>query len=176
MKPPYKYGIITGIMVGLFAIGFFSAFNWFNTRYGWGMQAANVRGVSGLLTVIILGTGIYFSMLGVKSAQNGDITYGQAFKAGFTVAVITALITAFFGFIYCTIINPGYGDYMLNEARKTMIAAGKSPKQIADELISVKWQFSTTGQVIQALAAQSVVGTIISLIMGIFIKSKKTSS
>ena len=176
MKPPYKYGIITGVTVGLFAIGFFSAFNWFNTHYGWGMQAANVRGISGLLTIIIQATGIYFSMTRVKTAQFGSITYKQAFKAGVTVAVITALITAFFGLIYCTVINPGYADYMVNEARKTMLAAGKSSKQIADDLVGIKWQFSTVGQVVQALVAQSVAGSVISLIMAIFIKNKKLQS
>ncbi|MFI5161814.1 MAG: DUF4199 domain-containing protein [Sphingobacteriales bacterium] len=176
MKPTYKYGIITGIMVGLFAIGFFSAFNWFNTQYRWGIQAANVRGISGLLTIIIQATGIYFSMAGVKQSQSGKITYGQSFKAGLTVAIITALITALFGFIYCTIINPGYVEYMVNEARKSMIAAGKSSKQISNDVVGIRWQFSTTGQVVQALVAQTVVGTIISLLMAIFIESKKKRS
>jgi hypothetical protein len=176
MKPPYQYGIITGILVGLFAIGFFSAFNWFNIKYGWGIRAANVRGISGLLTIIIQATGIYFSITSVKVAQAGGITFGQAFKAGFIVAIITALITAFFGFIYCTVINPGYADFMVNEARKTMLTAGKSSKQITDELVSLKRQFSTLGQVIQALVAQSVVGSIISVIMAILVNSKKTSS
>jgi hypothetical protein len=173
MKPPYKYGIITGIMVGLFAISFFSAFNWFNIQYGCGMQAANIRGISGLLTVVIQAIGIYFSMTRVKAAQGDKLTYGQAFKAGFTVAIITALITAFFAFIYCTVINPGYADYMVGDSRKTLEAAGKSSKQIADALVGIKWQFSTTGQLVQALAGQTVVGTIVSLLMAIFIKSKK---
>lgn len=176
MRPSYKCGIITGIAVGIFAICCFSIFNWLNHRFGWGMQAATVRGISGLLTIVIQGTGIYFSMKGTKAVQNGSLTYRQAFKAGVIVAVITALITAFCGFIYCTVINPGYADYMVNEARKVMIANGESSKQIAQELVSVKWEFSTAGQVIAALVAQSLVGTILSSILSIFMKSKNLRS
>jgi len=174
MKPSFKVGIITGIAVGLFAITCFSIFNWLNTRFGWGLQPATIRGLSGLLTIVIQGTGIYFSMKGTKAVQNGRLTYRQALKAGFTVAIITALITAFFGLIYCTVINPGYADYMINEARKAMLDAGKSAKQIADGLVGVRREFSIGGQVMEALIAQTVVGTIISLIMSFFMKSKRS--
>lgn len=174
MKPSVKCGIITGIAVGLFVITCFSIFNWLNSQLNWGMQPATIRGLSGLLTIVIQGTGIFLSMKGTKAAQNGQLNYGQAVKAGVTVAVITALITALFGFIYCTVINPGYADYMVNEARRAMIASGKSAKQIADELVNVTREFSTAGQVIEALVAQTVVGTIISLIMSLFTKSKKS--
>lgn len=173
MKPSYKAGIITGIAVGLFAIGAFSFFNWLNAKNGWGIQPSTVRGISGLLTILIQAIGIYFSMAGTRKVLNGAITYGQSFKAGFTVAVITALITAFCALTYCTVINPGYTDYMINEAHKDLVASGESAKQIANDMLAVKWEFSTSGQVIAALVAQSVVGTMLSLIIAIFIKSKK---
>jgi len=174
MKPSYKAGIITGITVGLFATTCFSIFNWLNTQFGWGIPPATIRWLSGLLTIVIQGTGIYFSMRGNKIAQNGSLTYGQALKAGITVAIMTALITALFGFIYCTVVNPGYADYMVGEANKAMVASGKSAKQITDELVSVRREFSTGGQVMEALIAQTVVGTVISLIMSLFTKSKKS--
>jgi hypothetical protein len=174
MKPSYRSGIITGFAVGIFAIGCFSFFNWLNTKNGWGIQPGTIRGISGLITILIQGIGIYFSMQGTKTVQNGRLGYGGAFKAGFTVAVLTALITAFCGFIYCTLINPGYADYMVNEAHKAMLAGGESTKQIAHDMVGVRWEFSTSGQVTAALIAQSVVGTIISLIMAIFIRSKNS--
>lgn len=174
MKPAYKTGIKTGLAVGIFAIGCFSFFNWLNVKYGWGIQPATIRGISGLITILIQGIGIYFSMQSTKTAQNGALSYGGAFSAGFTVAIITALITAFCGLIFCTIISPGYSDFMVNEAHKAMVASGESPKQIAQDMVGVRWEFSTGGQVTAALIAQSVVGTVISLIMAIFIKSKNS--
>jgi hypothetical protein len=174
MKPSIKYGIITGIAVGIFAIGFFSVFNWVNAKSGWGMQATTIRGISGLLTIVIQATGIYFSMNTTKTSNGGVLTYGQAFKAGLTVAVMTALITALFGFIYCTIINPGYTSYMINEAHKAMVSSGEPVEQIAKDMVGVKWEYSVTRQVTAALIAQSVVGTMLSLIMAPFIRNKKS--
>jgi len=176
MNSTYKNGIITGTAIGLFTISFFSFVNWLNTKYSFGMQTDSIRGISGLITVLILAIGIYLSMKSVKIKQQGMLTYGQAIRAGITVAVITALITALFSFIYCTMINPGYQEYMVNEAKKAMLARGESEQDIAQHLISVQREFSTTAQVLMALIAQSVVGTIISLIMALFIKTKNKTS
>ena len=174
MKPAYKTGIKTGLAVGIFAIGCFSLFNWLNTKNGWGIQPATIRGISGLVTILLQGIGIYFSMSGTKTAQGGNLSYGGAFKAGFTVAIITALVTALCALVFCTVISPGYSDYMINEAHKDLIASGESAKQIAQDMVAVKWEFSTGGQVTAALVAQTIVGTVISLILGIFTRSKKS--
>jgi len=174
MKPAYKTGIKTGLAAGIFAISCFSLFNWLNTKNGWGIQPATIRGISGLVTILIQGVGIYFSMSGTKTVQSGSLSYGAAFKAGFTVAVITALITAFCALVFCTVINPGYSDYMINEAHKDLAASGESVKQIAQDMVAVRWEFSVGGQVTAALVAQTFIGTIITLILGIFMKSKRS--
>jgi hypothetical protein len=176
MNSTCKNGIITGMAIGLFTIGFFSSVNWLNRKYSFGMQPDSIKGISGLITVLILAIGIYLSMKSVKIRQQGTLTYGQAIKAGITVAIITALITAFFSFIYCTVINPGYQEYMINEAKKAMLAKGESQRDIAQHLVSVQREFSTIAQVLMALIAQSVVGTIISSIMALFIKTKNKTS
>jgi hypothetical protein len=174
MRPSYKSGIITGVAVGLFAISAFSFFNWLKIKNGWDIQPGTIRGLCGLLTVLIQVIGIYFSMAGTRKVLSGVISYGQAFKAGFTVALITALITAFCALIYCTVINPGYTDYMVNEAHKDLVASGESAGQIAKDMVAVKWEFSAGGQVIAALAAQLLVGTAASLIIAIFYQKQKT--
>ncbi len=138
------------------------------------MQPANIRGVAGLLTIVIQAVGIYIGMSQVK-LQQGSITYGQAFKTGFTMAIITALIVSLFSFTYCTVINPGYASYMVNEAHKTMLSGGETPAQIQKNLAGVRTEFSTGGQVMEALIGQLVMGTAISLIIAPFIKTKKSS-
>jgi hypothetical protein len=173
MKSTLKYGAVTGTIVGIFAIAFFAIVNGLNTSNGWGMAPANIRGFTGLLTILILATGIYTTMQAVKKQQANHLTYGQALKAGVIVAIITAVLTALFGFIYCQFINPGYAQYMLAEAQKVMVATGETKQQIAEDSKSVISEYSTGMQVAQALIGQTVVGTVVSLIMGLFIKSKK---
>lgn len=169
MSSTLKYGIITGTIVGIFAIAFFSIVNGLNT----GIQPAIIRGISGLLTIVIQAVGIYIAMQAIKKQNGNTITYGLALKTGMLIALVTAIITALFSFIYCQYINPGYAQYMLAEAQKVMLANHETPQQIADHSYAVKQEFSTTMQVAQALLGQFVVGMLISLIMGLFIKTKK---
>lgn len=173
MRSTLKYGIITGAVVGIFAISFFSIVNGINNSEGWGMQASNIRGLSGLLTILIQATGIYVAMQAIKKQQNSALSYGQALKTGILIAVLTAVITAVFSFIYCEFINPGYAQYMIAEAQKVMIAKGETQQQITADSEAVRKEFSTGAQVAMALVGQFFVGTIVSLIMGLFIRTKK---
>jgi hypothetical protein len=54
-----------------------------------------------------------------------------------------------------------------------MIAKGESQQDIGQALVAVRKEFSAGMQVIEALVGQFVTGTIMSLIIGIFIKTKK---
>jgi len=173
MNSTLKRGLITGTIVGIFAVSFFLVVNGLNTKYNWGFHPADIRGIGGLLTILILGTGIYITLQAVKKEQNNGLSYAQALKTGISVAIITAVITAFCSFIYCTLINPGYADYMVAEAQKVMIANNETKQQIAQHSLAVKNEYATAMQVMQALVGQTVVGTVLTLIMGLFIKTKK---
>jgi hypothetical protein len=122
---------------------------------------------------LIQATGIYAAIQATKKLQNNKLTYRQALKTGLLVAVLTAVITACFSFVYCQFINPGYAQYMLAEAQKAMVAGGETKQQIIEHSKGVSREFSTGAQVGMALVGQFVVGTVVSLIMGLFIKTKK---
>jgi hypothetical protein len=172
-KYPWKQAIITGTVVGIFAIASFSIADRLNRHLAWGMHTTTLRGLTGLLTLVILAVGIYTGMRSVKRNNSGKLSYGHAMLTGFIIALITGIITALAGLIYCQYINPGYGAYMLSESIKEMTADGKSPAEIAAGLPGLKQQWSTGGQMMQALMGQTACGTVISLILGLFIKSKK---
>ncbi len=172
-KYPLKQAVITGAMSAIFALGAFSIAEILNHSMGWGLMPTSVRGITGLLTLIILGIGIYTAMRAVKHKNNGAITYKQALLSGMLVAAVTSITMAIFGTLYNTCINPGNTAYMLSETQKLLQAEGKSPAVIAGDLSDLQKQLTTQSQVIQALIGQFVVGTIISLIMGIFVRTKK---
>jgi len=112
-------------------------------------------------------------MNAVKRKNKYQLTYGQAIRTGISISLITACIVGLFAFTYCTLINPGYQDFMVREAEKTLIAARNTPEVINQQLEKVRNQFSTSMQVLQGLIAQSVVGTLSSLVLGLFMKTKK---
>lgn len=172
MKAAIKYGLITGLISAVFLFGFFTLTVWLNDKFSWGMQASSIRGLGGLLSIPIQAVGIYLAMQQTKT-HTGQLTYMQAIKTGVTVAATIAVVVAVFSFLYCQLINPGFAEYMIKDAQKTMIANGESQQQLNQDLVSVSKQFTTGAQVMMALAGQFVVGSIISLIIGLFIKTKK---
>jgi hypothetical protein len=172
-KLPFKQAGITGLCVGIFAISSFTIADALNTHFGWGFNPTTIRGVCGLLTILILGTGTYIGMQSIKRNNQGTLTYMEAISAGVLIAVTTGIITAICAFIYCTFINPGNTAYMVAESKKEMIARGETAAQIATHVADLQKQLSAAAQVMQALVAQSVIGTLISLVMGLFVRSKK---
>ena len=169
----WKQAIITGLIVGIFAIGSFTITDNLNKHFVWGVNTTTIRGLTGLLTLVILGIGIYTGMRSVKGINSGKLTYSQALFAGFIIALITGIITALVGGIYCNYINPDYAAYMLSESKKAMVADGKSSAEIAASIPGLRQQWTTGGQMLQAFVGQTVSGTLIALIMALFVKSKK---
>lgn len=173
MKPPIKYGLITGCIIGLFTMTFFSVFDWINTKLGWGMRPSSIRGIAGLLTILIQAIGIYMGLKAVKTSQNNLLSYWQGVKTGVTIAVITAIITSACSFLYCTVINPSYTDYMVQAAQREMIEAGETKDQIVAHLTEVRKSFSTPAQVEMAFVGQLIMGSAVSFILSPFIQNKK---
>ena len=176
MKLSPRFGVLTGLLVGLWNISCFTIVSRLNSFFSIGIPPERIRAYSGLFGLIILILGIYLGIKAAKRKSAGVISYGQAVKTGVLIAVITAAIVACFGFLYCTVINPGYTNFMVSEAEKTLIAAKKAPAEIAQQLERVRNEFSTGSQVLQALIVQSVVGTISSLIISATEYSKKPVS
>lgn len=174
MKSFIKFGLGTGLVSGLWALSTFTVIGWVNRMALHGsIPAANVRAIGGLFSIVILVLGISWAMLEVRRQQEGQLTYGQAVKTGALVACITAVVVAVFSCLYCTVINPGYTEFMVADAERTLRAAGKGPEEIALQLGAVRKQFSTGAQVGEALVGQAVVGTLASLIVGAFVRTKR---
>ena len=164
--------MFTGVTSLVFLFGFFSLALWFNERNGWGFYASGIRGISGLLSIPVQAIGIYLAMQNFKKT-NGWLTYWQAVKTGIVVAATVAVIVAIFSFLYCKFTNPGFAGYMLKDAQKQMQAIGKTHQQIISSSAAISAQYTTGAQVFMALTGQFVVGTIVSLLIGLFVKKQK---
>ncbi len=174
MQTFIKFGIGTGIVSGLWGLATFTVIGWLNqVAFHGSLPAANVRSIGGLFSIIILVVGITWAMLEVRRQNAGVLSYGQAVKTGALVACTTAIIVAVFSWLYCTVINPGYTAFMVADAERTLRAAGKAPGEIASQLDSVRRQFSAGSQTGQALVGQAVVGTLASVIVGAFVRTKR---
>ena len=175
MKLFVKYGLWTGIVSGLWGISCFIVVGWLNRAFFHeSIAAIDIRSYSGLFSILILVVGIYLGMKQARLRAAGVLTYGQAVKTGVLVACVTALLVACFSWLYCAVINPGYADFMVRDTGRALAAAGKTPQEIGQRLVDVRKEFSTGMQVVQALVGQVVVGSIAALILGAFMRTRKT--
>jgi hypothetical protein len=173
MKTFVKYGLWSGIISGLWGLISFTVVRWINTTaFRGSIPATQIRSYSGLFSLIILAVAIYLGLKQVRTRNGNSLTYSQAIKTGIPIAVITAVFVALFAWFYCTVLNPGYTDFMVQDVRQSLTAAGKSSAEIARAAESARKEFSTGDQVAQALIGQAVVGTLITLILGLFIRTK----
>jgi hypothetical protein len=173
MKTFVKYGLWTGIVSGLRGGVSFTVVGWLNnTAFHGAIPATQIRSYSGLFSFIILALGIYLGLKQARTRNSNSLTYGQAVKTGALIAVVTAVLVAAFTWLYCTVINPGYADFMVQDVQHSMAVAGKSPAEISQAAESTRKEFSTGAQVAQALIGQVVVGTLLSLIFGLFLRTK----
>ena len=173
MKTFVKYGLWTGIISGLWGLVSFTVVGWLNTvAFHGSIPAAQIRSYSGLFSLIILAMGIYLGLKQARTRNENSLTYGQAVKTGALIAVVTAILVGAFTWLYCAVLNPGYTGFMVQDCQRTMTAAGKSPAEIAQCVEATRKEFSTGAQVAQALIGQAVVGTVLSLIFGLFLRTK----
>jgi hypothetical protein len=174
MRSFFKYGLATGLISGMWGICSFSFVNWLNRSFfHQGIAAANIRSVSGLFSIVILVIGIYWGIREEKRKSANALPYGRAVKTGVIISLITAVMVSLFTFLYCTVINPGYADFMVRDAQQALTSAGLSPDEIRKRLVSVRKEFSTGAQIGMAFIGQLIMGTIASLVIGIFLKTKK---
>jgi hypothetical protein len=173
MKIFVKYGVWTGVVSGLWGLVSFAVVGWLNkSAFHGSIPATQIRSYSGLFSIIILALGIYIGLKQARARNANHLTYGQAVKTGVLIAIFTAILVAAFTWLYCTIINPDYTEFMVQDCQRTMTTAGKSAVEIAQGVASTRNEFSTGAQVVQALMGQAVVGTLITLILGLFLRTK----
>ncbi len=170
---PLKQALITALISAVFATGAFMIIDGLNQHNGWRANPATIRGLVGLLTLVILGIGLYMGMLSIKRANAGKISYGQAVVVGILIALTVGVVMSVVGIFYTKVINPGYADYVVTEGKKALIADNKSPADIAQGVAGLQKQFTASAQAMQALVGQTVAGTVISLVMALFIRTKK---
>ncbi|HMH32782.1 MAG TPA: DUF4199 domain-containing protein [Puia sp.] len=176
MKSFIKIGLLTGLVVSAWNLSCFTIVSWLNKISSLGIPVARIRAYSGLIGIILLIIGIYFRITTLKKKNRNQISFAQAVKTGAFISIISALIGGFFAFIYCTVINPGYAAYMVKDAETALAATQNTPAEISRQLVEVRNRYSTSTQVLQALIAQSVMGTLGSLIIAAFVKTKKSDS
>jgi hypothetical protein len=122
------------------------------------------------LTIFLL---FYFIRSYRNNYMNGYITYGQALGAGVVIYLYYAIISAIFMYILFTFIDPGLTNKMLAMIEETMAKSGKVPAESIDTIMAFQKKMMIPEiQAPLGIFFNMIFGTIISLIVSIFIKKE----
>ncbi len=106
-------------------------------------------------------------------ALNGRLTVIQGLKTAFFISLFYAILQGAWFALYSNVINPEYAELSMQFKTNQLIAEGKTPQQIADELAMSKKIFD--GGVMQFgffILITTVINTIVGFVMTLFLKTK----
>ncbi|MEO5571303.1 MAG: DUF4199 domain-containing protein [Bacteroidia bacterium] len=161
MKPSVKYGLITAVTGIVISMIIFLI----------GLDKSQTGENLGYINIVIL---IAAMVMAVKERREnelgGFIEFGQAFSTGMMVVLIASAITAVYTFLYISVINPGFRDYVLQKQITKMETSGQSQEQIDMALPYVEKFMTPVMMTLFTFLGGLVVGVIIALIIAAIMK------
>jgi membrane protease YdiL (CAAX protease family) len=123
-----------------------------------------------IVVVVIL----FFGIREKKNKElNGQLKFFEGLKTAFYISLFYALLHGVWFALYSQIINPNYGELSLQFQEKQLVAEGKTPQQITEELGMTKMIFGNI--VIQFaffMISTTIINTIVGAIVTIFLRTK----
>jgi hypothetical protein len=121
-------------------------------------------------TVLSLGAGVFFPVMALvqlKKSQGGFMSFGQGFKASFTVFIVSSLFVAAWMLIYTYVLEPNYQQVLIDNAytQMQMQNGGSMSEQQMDT--AMEWTKKMTGPlmlVLWTVLTSAILGAIGSLI------------
>jgi len=126
----------------------------------------------GSLSFIILIAGL---VLGIRSfrddSRGGVLTYGQGVGAGTVISLYAGIISAIFGIIQFTLIDPDLIEKMYTFMEEQMIAQGRLPESLIEQqMVFMKKIMTPVTTPLFGIISNVFYGVLISLVVSIFFR------
>lgn len=155
-----RYGLIAALIlvaVGLvFHVTGFADYTGQNTAASW---------ITNIINWGVMGGAMFLAMKQHREELGGYMTFGRGFTVGFWVALMIAVVTAIWSFVFFSYIAPEVIDTIMEAQRDQMIDRGMSDADI-DQAMSFTEVMMRPGAFAGiALVTTLILGIIISLIV-----------
>jgi Protein of unknown function (DUF4199) len=155
-----KWGVIFGIITVLYNTGVYVSGQFGNKALGY-------------VVYLIIGLGVYFSLIDFKKENQGFMSFGQGLGLGTMMSTIMGLISSFYSFAYMKFIDSGLNEQMLKKIEQEMEKQGTPDDQI-EKAMEVMKMFMNPGILfITGLLFVVFIGFVLSLIITAIIKKDK---
>lgn len=161
---PWKSNLTNGLILGLVGVVYSLV------MYFLDLFLNKTQGYVFLLVMIFL---LFYLLKSYRDNYlHGQITYGQSVGAGVIIILYYAIIIAIFSYILYAIIDPGLVAKQLAAAEEQMVKRG-TPQEAIDAGMAFTAKIMKPGiMAITSIFTTMIFGTIISLIVSIFVKKE----
>ncbi|HEX2787220.1 MAG TPA: DUF4199 domain-containing protein [Ignavibacteria bacterium] len=168
-KTALTFGLIASAIIIFYSFIFYLIFGDVNTMTPGKMTVMEVFGYLRIITLIIA---IFFAMKSLRKDPNNS-TYMSVVKTGLMVALIVSVFIGIGETVY-TALNPGLYDKYGEMEIQSLQEKGVSPEGIAEERKmreDLRWMANPVMAGIFCFLGIFVIGVIVALILGIFLKA-----
>jgi hypothetical protein len=160
----WKTNLTNGLILGLVGVVYSLIVYFLDLTFN------SYQGYAGMVIQLAV---LYFLLKSYRdNFRHGQITYGQSVGAGVIIYVYYSIIMAVFIYILYSVIDPGLVKKSLAFAEEAMIKKGV-PQAAMDTAMNIQAKFIKPAIMAPlSIFGTMIAGTIISLIVSIFIKSE----
>ena len=158
-----KWGLITGVAVIVYSTLLFTLGGMDN---GW----LALPGYA-----IIIG-GLTLGIREFRLLNGGYLSIGEGVSLGTLQAAVSGLLSSIYNAIYTTLIDPGVGERILNQARARLEEQGRLTDEQIEQAIDITQRYQTPGfQILFGVLGSVLIGLIVSLIISAIMRRKKAN-
>jgi len=167
MKTPLLYGCLMTLATALTTFALFFA--------GYHESPEKVQATQWVGTVVGIVAGVVFTWLAMRERRaeypaDKTWSYGSALGTGVLTAVVAAVTGAIVTYVYFSFINPAMADHIYQLQVMKMQAKGMSDDQIQRAAPMMKMFMSPGVMCAMQIVFGIVAGTVVSLIVAIFVR------
>lgn len=174
-KTVLSFGLLSGLIIIIYSTIVFLVFGEFSKMSSSDLQKVEMLGY---LRYIILLLTVIFAIRHFKKQNGGGGSFRQLFLAGVYTALIVALLVGIMEMAYLYM-NPGFMEQYAEITSKRMMEQGASAEKLEaykKEMEQYKWMASPVGMGLFYFFETAILGTITSLIVALFARTKKPVS
>lgn len=164
-KNAVNYGIIAGILSVAFSL------------IQWLLGLMEVQWL-GVIPFLIVGFIIFIGAKNWRDRFNGGwMSYGEAFKTGFFIILISSIIGILYQYVFLNFIDPGFLAAQLANAEEAILESNPNISDAdLDRAMEMTATFTSTTMItVMGLVMSLLFGTILSAIVAIFVKKEDPS-
>jgi hypothetical protein len=152
------------------AAGLINCIAWYAFAKSLGYYSLNIEQYRYYVTLFLLFSGIFMSVLFERKSSGGFIDFKDAVKCGILYTIVLGIILAIFNFIYYKYIAVDAIDYFVSDARKLMEADKLKAEDITLNLDRIRSYFGSFRMFMSTL----IMGTLVSLLAGAVLRKKRS--